>query len=735
MAEEKQERAAKAEVPAGPEESTEQAASQRESFSTLVSGAGASQVGPEPSLVSAAPPPRPFVFPPAKKPERLRPSAHARGIHLAEDFEDDTPTSRPVLLAEQIGPHPPSSAGSVRLSLTGTGRNLRGVRVALLDIDPTRTDALATALRLRQAEVHVTSFEGDRVHIRLLRKFAPHALLIDEGVLGSVGKKVIERLRCDPFLSHMQLFPLRFERMYNRRVGVASIETVRECLEPLGRAESELLARLGPHVEVEFELDQFPPHRLLRMLATRAAPTTIQCTREKEMLRWTVVRGRTGHAELYRLGVDVPQRLTADEALDWFLGHQNCHVVLTQPTEFDDKTGREVIPMVERQESGLWEAPEPKRGRASKRDPDSLSPQLLGYSDPDAQRSRFFASRFFSMKGRESSGLGEAGLASTWLGSSSSKWVFGAALGAAAAFAWSGMPGASENTKPGAEPVRVDADTLAQAAEGAPPSAPVNDPEATVEDPERAGVTAPKADPAPSAEPAPPAAPQAETKEPPGALLVREGAGLFAVPSQKLASCETLGRDVKIPSSVTSPAQVARLSAQHFRAAQKLLVLGRTKEAHADLCRAALLDPAGPGALVLVQYLLAERDYEQALRWMKDARAARPGELEVEELWGDVLHQAGHPEEALGVWLSALGMERDQTEKRAAVARRWAAHGAKSLSGGDYGRAERALRRASAFDPKSALVARILSTLFSRQGLAEQAARFRAEEARLAQNL
>src|SRR5690606_22730990 len=103
-------------------------------FSTLVSGACASQVGPEPSLTSAEPPPRPFVFSAVKQPDRARKSPSVSGNPLADEFEDDTPASRPVLLAEQIGPLPPSSAGSVRLSLTGTGRNLRGVRVALLDI-------------------------------------------------------------------------------------------------------------------------------------------------------------------------------------------------------------------------------------------------------------------------------------------------------------------------------------------------------------------------------------------------------------------------------------------------------------------------------------------------------------------------------------------------------------------------------------------------------------------------
>src|SRR5690606_23489183 len=119
------------------------------------------------------------------------------------------------------------------------------------------------------------------------------------------------------------------------------------------------------------------------------------------------------------------------------------------------------------------------------------------------------------------------------------------------------------------------------------------------------------------------------------------------------------------------------------------------------LCRSALLDPSGPGTMLLVQFSLAQRDFETAGFWMKQVRDARPSELEVEELWGDVLHQSGKPHEALHVWLAALNMKPEETAKRAAVARRWAAHGAASLSGGDYPRAERDLRRAFTFDPNS----------------------------------
>ncbi len=590
------------------------------------------------------------------------------------------------------------------MSLTGSGRSLRGVRVAVVDTDPTRTDALAVALRARQAEVHVSHLEADRVHMRLLRKFSPHAVLIDEEVMSSVGRPFVEKLRGDPFLAHTQLFTLRFDRMYKPRVGVASIETVREFLEPLGRAENELLARLGPHVEVEFELDQFPPHRLLKMLATRPAPTTLQCTREKEMLRWTVVRGRTGHAQLYRLGVDEPERLSADEALEWLLGHKNSHVVLLQPTEFDDQTGRDIIPMVERQESGLWVMPGPSTPLPTTPNADSLSPIAL-------------RRRFSKKPSSEKGAARRAWQIPSWK-LAAAVVLFGVLTGAVfrpSFLALSREPAAA------AVPEPVHKENLAEL--GVETNVPSPTPKVEKSTSPGSVEAAPQPDPDPQAEP----------KEDNAGAVLATSSPLFRVPAAAEKRCEDLAGEMRVPSTIQSPAQVARLANQHFRAAQKALVGGQNEEAHAAMCRAALLDPAGAGTLLLVQFVLSRRDYEQALFWMKQVRDARPGELDVEELWGDVLHQAGREDEALQVWLTALSMQPDEVGKRTAVARRWASHAERSLSGGDYPRAERALRRAISFDPKLALVARQLSTVFARQGLDELSARWHEQEVRLVQ--
>src|SRR5690606_13026336 len=121
-----------------------------------------------------------------------------------------------------------------------------GVRVALVDVDPTRTDAIAVALRARRAEVHIASLNSDRPRFRLLRKFAPHALLIDEDVLANDGLQFLQTFREDPFLQHTQLLTLRFDRLFRVRSGTASIESVKDLLEPLGRAETALLSQLGP---------------------------------------------------------------------------------------------------------------------------------------------------------------------------------------------------------------------------------------------------------------------------------------------------------------------------------------------------------------------------------------------------------------------------------------------------------------------------------------------------------
>jgi hypothetical protein len=239
------------------------------------------------------------------------------------------------------------------------------------------------ALRARRAEVHIASLNVDRAHFRLLRKFAPHALLIDEEVLANEGREFLHRFREDPFLQHTQLLTCRFDRLFRLRSGTASIESIRDILEPLGRAETALLSQLGPSIEVEFDLDQFPPHRLIKMLAGRSAPTTIVCTREKETFRWTIVGGKTGRAEVWHSAHRDPCVLSAEDAFDWLLSHNNCHVVLIEPTEFDDTTRREVIPLVENKESGMWELPlisetitrHEKRAQGRKpSQPDSLQP-------------------------------------------------------------------------------------------------------------------------------------------------------------------------------------------------------------------------------------------------------------------------------------------------------------------------------------------------------------------------
>lgn len=600
---------------------------------------------------------------------------------------------------ESITPSTPPT--SVRMPLSQRGRYLDGVRIALADTDPTRTDALAVALRIRRAEVHIASLHGDRGHFRLLRRFAPHALLIDEQVLAEQGRDFLRQFREDPFLQHTQLLTLRFDRLFRVRSGTASIESIKDILEPLGRAEAELLAQLGPDVEVEFDLDQYPPHRLIKMLAGRTSPTTISCTRGKETFRWTVANGKTGRAELRHRSYPEPCHLSPEEALDWLLSHQNCHVVLHEPNDFDDTTGRDVIPLVEDKESGLWEKPMwlPKSrsvggSRSSESNPDSL-PAFSLFAEA-SRRGRF--------------------LSSSWEGTRSHKaWLILLAVGLVAAGVVTMTSVDSSDQRPTGATERT---SIARPAAEAASDIPVS----TSTAPSRSNGAAE----IPTKDSPPKAARTAVDEEDVPSKAGAERKKLFAVPVHDEIPCETMVGEWTVPER--APKGLAML---HFRTAQRLVVDGRTDQAHLELCKSALSDPSGPGAEFLAQFALAQRAPGQAERWIRAVLQADEKKTPALELLGDILHQQGRLDEALETWLSALSMSPDEREKRAAVARVWIGHARTSLAAADYPRAERNLRRALSFDEKNAEAAGLLALVFHRRKHRELAKSWEHEAARL----
>lgn len=661
---------------------------------TLPSGARGRDSSPPPSIPPA---PRPATFYPPVPTDEPTHIYAARDFMASREFiaEELTPPSS-YSMARHTSVTPNAPPTSVRLPLSSRGKHLNGVRVALVDVDPTRTDALAVALRARKAEVHIASINADRAHFRLLRRFAPHALLLDEEVLANEGKEFFRQFREDPFLQHTQLLTVRFERLFRIRSGTASIESIKDLLEPLGRAETDLLSQLGPGVEVEFDLDQFPPHRLIKMLARRSAPTTISCTREKETFQWTVANGKTGRASLTHSAHKDPCVLSPDEAFDWLLSHQNCHVVLLEPTDYDDTTGRSVIPLVENKESGLWQLPmwAPSQVPLRKRIRHGSQPDSLG---PVSVRPRPITSRL---------------LLENVLGGARTKWaarIGGAslALGAVLGLAYVSGQNSNKAASQTADESQIDADAQL-------PPEPEAGAKTSRPEPQNLAGQVPGTEAAPL------------DMDAPASQKGSDPESLFLVASMEDIPCETIVGSWKKP-----PTAHLGLANMHFRAAQKLLVEGRSDAAHVELCKSALLNASGPGSELLAQFSLGARSTLQAERWIREVLKAQPESPVARELLGDILHQQGRLDEALVTWLDTLKVAAEDMAKRKAVARVWIGHSRAALAATDYPRAERSLRRALAFDPNSIEAASLMAIVFQRRNNDDRAAAWEAEAARL----
>lgn len=614
-----------------------------------------------------------------------------------------------------LGSSPPglSATPSVRVPLSTAGQHLGGVRVALVDVDPTRVDALALALRARRAEVHVTTLTPRKSHWRLLRRFCPHALLIDEEVLAGAGADFLRGFRADPFLRHVQLIAVRFERLFRERSGTASIESIKVLLEPLGGPETYLVSRLGPRCEIEFDFDQVPPHLLLRILAGRIEPTRIECTRGRETLVWTIVRGKTGGATL-RVGASLEaRRLSSEEALGWLLEHKNCQVVLTQPDDFEEySSASEVIPIVEEKMSGLWDLSQlagsaptnvEERGPSTERsggarlpsDAQMPSPRISRESEPATSEAPVATSAFPSHAPFVRS-LGPSSSRGDRLRRSAAPVAWTAALGipVAVGFVWLSRDGASgseaSSTVAVAAPARVE---------------------------ER-----PKAE-VPASVEGPSTLPAHAVHEAPAVGLPRERvASPFAIVERSAEPCE-----VHVAERELSEPLRSRMAESYWRAGQRLLVAGKNREAQTELCKSAFLAPAGGGAEQLAELYLTARAPAVAELHVRKVIAEHPEKRSAVELLGDVLHQRGRIDDAKAAWFEAFRIAPSDERTQRAMARHWFSQAQLSLRASDDARAERYLRRTLTLEPQHREARALLHRVLLRMREAELAAAWAPE--------
>ena len=633
----------------------------------------------------------------------VRPGAVARGRAELSTPTSDVPPAPSVSSTPHIG----TSPSSIRVPLTTPPEPLPGVRLAIIDEDVTRADAIAATLRAHRVQVYLCSPSLEHFHARLLRKFAPHAVLVDEALLSGAASELIALIRQDPFLLHVRLLAVCLSRYFRPRTGATQIDALLPLVQPLAKAEQDLLAKLGPTCEVEFGFDEVPPHLLLKLLVPRSVSTQIECKVDNLCVTWTVGWNQAAPAELMQGGKTL--QLSPQRAFDWLLAHNESRVVIIQRPERDPLVGEDILSLIDErlaQEPDLLSSRKTIENESAKL---RSSPQIVhlelndSISVPPPSHAPNSTNRPHAISQRaERRQVSKRGGA----------MVVGGALAAAAGLALLlAQSSPSVNHQPTAQLTEPSRDAVEPTIQATQPESKVSVTDAVAQQ----GVAAESEDRDESAL-------RSNQKELTKAVEVA-GPVFRIEPEQQAPDCdEVLGGWRPNPSQ---PREAGRI---YFRQAQKDLVQGENGQAHFKLCQAAHLMPGGAGSLELARYYLGLRAYALSDKHLQQVLEMGDKSGEAQLLHGDLLNQQGQETVSRDIWLSAMQVEVEDEGKRMAVSRKYVRDARAALRYLDYALAERYLRRSVTLWRGNAEAAAMLSALFKKQGL-EEAAKSWKEEA------
>jgi Flp pilus assembly protein TadD len=665
---------------------------------------------------------------------------------------------------------------NARESLTDLASNLTKVRLALLDTDLMRADALASALRERGILVHPVTPDPVGTRWPLLRRFAPQGLVVDEKSLTRGSAEWVEHFRGDPFLRHVPLIVQRFSRLFRDDTGEVKIDPLFKSIEPLGKEEFVLLEKLRPGRQVDLTLAQVPPLRLLMMLTSEDRNTRLDCQSEGERMVWHLGPGYAGKAKILKPGdKKVIAQLTPEEALTWLVSREDCQVAVhehTEPlahaSESKDavvlmeavtaamgapvrheslRPGNRVVPadaIVEsapaESEKSDSDAPDhaalgTKALQAEKRNPRPQSPAAFAATVQLAGAPAELRSAPTTPSSLEASRAPlEAGAWPSWLRSIQD-------------FAQNRLAGMlttlSSKLPPGPQtflvvhclqPVQSQLDRLPERARKAVPIALVAlallllvvffslpdgggkmmlPSKPTSPQEPTATTTAQK-------EETKPEQANGKAKDSPTKPLPEDGhpeiSSLFVVaPDSKLSSCEE-----KLKDRFPGPPSVER-SANFYRQARSFLMQGEMEEAWEVMCSAGLLHPTGPAADGLAEFYLSRRSLAEAEKWVRSSLSAEKPRRATQELLGDVESQKGNVNEARRVWLETMKLDGDEEKKLKIISRKHIRNAQQAQKGGDLARAEREIRRAVTLQERDPAAATEFAAILSQRGKLEAA--------------
>ncbi len=151
-------------------------------------------------------------------------------------------------------------------TVQGDGAQLAGMRILLLDHDPARADALATALRARGVAVAVTDGMGSGLD--RARGIDPEVVLMDAAELEGRGFDVVRGLRRDPLLRWASLLVAQWDEIWPANAPTPDIGQLASRIVPLVQHDRALMLRATQKAPFDTRLELTGPSRTLRALTS-----------------------------------------------------------------------------------------------------------------------------------------------------------------------------------------------------------------------------------------------------------------------------------------------------------------------------------------------------------------------------------------------------------------------------------------------------------------------------------
>lgn len=535
---------------------------------------------------------------------------------------------------------------------------LSGVRVAVVDDDVVRVEALARALRVHGALVEVSDFTPSESRFRTLRSFDPIVLIADEAKLVDRGGVLVHRVRDDVVMRWAQWLSSDWTPVWSDGQRHADVSSWVGPIRGFAENEKQLARRIRRREAFRFNINEIGPTRVLRRMARATGITLARFDAGP-------VEGEVELSDGRVSGASTTHHKKGTDALAEILTWQNGVVEISFPNQLGhgelmlraaEAFDEAVIRLLDSEEESttrgdyaeaVAEAVAAARGRM---------PPALGSDFEDAKDSTPVGTSHGVQEETQPPMRRLQARRRNLI-------VFGATALAAAALTVGGYwllhePKIETHQAPQA---------IAHAVEQVPAKPPVDEPSAPVVEKREANA-------APTVEAEPHAA-DAEGKD------------------QKGSHCDSLSLD---PPTVGGE-RGAGISVKQGRQA---LMAGNVKLAERHYCQAVVLAPSGPMYEQLAKFYIEHGDAKQGTYWANRALERRPGSLEARLLKIDASIAEGPAVGAQEELFGVLSISEKPSARKDRVRINYTTLGAKTLRGSDAGQAARFYRRAILVDPK-----------------------------------